>query len=68
MDDGRQKLTRRRMVAGAGTAGALAAAVAVLPVSRQPAGEAATAQPAAPPSDGYRLSEHVLQYYQTTRI
>ena len=68
MDDGRQKLTRRHMVAGAGTAGALAAAVAVLPVRRQPAAEAATAQPAAPRSDGYQLSDHVLRYYQTTRI
>ena len=57
------------MVAGVGTAGALAAAAAVIPASRQPAAEAAKAVPAAPSDEGgYRLSEHVRRYYQTTRV
>jgi len=62
-------LSRRRLFAGAGTAGALAAAAVALPLARQ-------AEPAAPasPTDkpdtaaGYRLSAHVQRYYQTTKV
>jgi hypothetical protein len=61
-------LSRRTLFAGAGTAGALAAAATVLPGIR----EAAPATPVAtePPAKGggYQLSEHVRQYYKTTRI
>ncbi len=59
------------MVAGLGTAGALAAAAAAIPTRRQvPAEAAAAAAPAVAQGDdsGYRLSEHVLRYYQTTRV
>ena len=61
-------LTRRRVYAGAGTAGALAAAAAVLPLTK-----AAAPAVAALPSDkaetgGYQLTEHVLRYYQTARV
>lgn len=62
-------LSRRRLFAGAGTAGALAAAASVLPLS--PAPEAtAEALPASDPQagGGYRLSEHVQQYYRTTQV
>lgn len=59
-------LNRRMVFAGAGTAGALAAAATVLPGA--PAATptpAAGAQPA--PDGGYRLTEHIKQYYATAR-
>ncbi|NDY91838.1 formate dehydrogenase [Ideonella livida] len=62
-------LARRRLFAGAGTVGALAAAAAVLP-GVQSAAPVAAAAPAEPPEagGGYRLSEHVQRYYQTARV
>ena len=64
--------TRRRVFAAAGTAGALAAAAAVLPGASRPAGEPAAPAPAAhEPRDsagGYQLSEHVQRYYRTARV
>lgn len=60
-------LSRRTLFAGAGTAGALAAAAAALPLApTAPAPQAA--KPAEPEGDGYRLTEHVRRYYQTTRV
>jgi len=61
------KLSRRTLFAGAGTLGALAAAVNVLPA-------ATTVAPAPAPlpkperGGGYALSDHVKQYYKTTRV
>lgn len=62
-------LSRRRLFAGAGTAGALAAAVSVLPLAKTPE-PIAQAEPAPAPDagGGYRLSEHVQQYYRTTKV
>jgi len=63
-------ISRRQALAGAGTAGALAAAAAVLPLGR-PAPEAAAdagAVPKAESTGGYQLTEHVKRYYQTTRV
>jgi hypothetical protein len=70
MSETPNKLSRRRALAGAGTAGALAAAVAVLPKGDPAPAAAAAAQPAAEPpkGDGYQVTPHVLRYYQTTRI
>ena len=68
MNDRQQKVSRRRMVAGAGTAGALAAAAAILPVGRDQAAQPATAKLNAHEGGGYSVSEHVLRYYQTTRV
>ncbi|MFT3956615.1 MAG: formate dehydrogenase [Piscinibacter sp.] len=69
MDKPTPKLSRRTVFAGAGTAGALAAAAALLP--KAPA-EAPTATAAKPEVDdakgGYQVTQHVLRYYQTTRI
>jgi hypothetical protein len=63
------KLSRRKVFAGAGTAGALAAAAAALPLVKSPPAEAvATAQPAAEPAEGYQVTQHVLRYYQTARV
>jgi hypothetical protein len=60
--------TRRRMFAGAATAGAAAAAVTLLP--RGPAtpatGPKATQAPEA--GGGYQVTDHVLRYYRTTRV
>jgi len=63
------KLSRRTLFAGAGTAGALAAAVSVLP-SVKAVPDAATALPRAKPEKGggYALSDHVKHYYQTARV
>ena len=62
-------VSRRRLFAGAGTAGALAAAAVALPLARKEAAPESTPLPDAPEKGGgYRLSEHVLRYYQTTRV
>ncbi len=68
MDDRRQKLSRRNLVAGAGTAGALAAVVAVLPQGQGPTAQSVAPNPTREQGGGYRESAHVLRYYQTTRI
>ncbi|MBK9364668.1 MAG: formate dehydrogenase [Rubrivivax sp.] len=60
-------LNRRTVFAGAGAAGALAAAATVLPGApgAAPTTLAAGTQPA--PAGGYRLTEHIRQYYATAR-
>jgi hypothetical protein len=60
-------LSRRTLFAGAGTAGALAAAAALVPRGQAAPAVADGIAPAAQP-DGYRLSEHVKRYYQTARV
>ena len=62
-------LSRRRVFAGAGTAGALAAAAVALPLSRTAEPAAAVALKALPEKGGgYQVTQHVLDYYQTTRV
>lgn len=62
-------LSRRRLFAGAGTAGALAAAASVLPLGHAPEPVAqAASKPEPETGGGYRLSEHVQQYYRTTKV
>ncbi len=62
-------VSRRRLFAGAGTAGALAAAATVLPLSRTPE-PVAEAQPQAAPEagGGYQLTAHVQHYYRTAKV
>ena len=61
-------LSRRGLFSGAATVGAVAAVTAVLP------GVVKTAAPVTAPllqptrGGGYTLSEHVQQYYKTTRV
>jgi hypothetical protein len=62
------KLSRRTLFAGAGTAGAIAAAAAVVPRMAGPAAPAAEPKPAPARGGGYQLSEHVKRYYKTTLI
>lgn len=61
-------LSRRGILVGAGVAGAAAVAVTAIPqAARAPA---AAAAPQTPPEQGggYRLSEHVMRYYQTAKV
>lgn len=62
------RLSRRTLFAGAGTAGALAAAVSVLPAVQEVPEAAALVRPKPARGGGYVLSEHVRQYYQTARV
>ena len=67
--DDQQPVARRTLLAGAGTAGALAAAAALLPAresAKTPADD--TVKTASDESSGYRLTEHVKQYYRTARV
>jgi uncharacterized membrane protein len=63
------KLSRRSLFAGAGTAGALAAAVSVLP-GVKPAVQVpvVAALPKPERGGGYALSDHVKQYYKTAQV
>lgn len=62
------KLSRRTLFAGAATTGALVAASGLLPAVRQD-NEASPAKPQPPErGGGYRLTEHVKRYYETTRL
>lgn len=67
--DDQQPMARRTLLAGAGTVGALAAAAALLP-ARETADTPAddTVKTASVESSGYRLTEHVKQYYRTARV
>jgi hypothetical protein len=62
-------LSRRRLFAGAGAAGALAATAVALPLARQ-AEPIASAEPRPAPEQGggYQLTAHVQRYYQTTKV
>lgn len=62
---------RRTLFAGASTVGALAAVAALLPSTSTPRdSQVEAAPPKAPPErgGGYALTDHVKQYYQTTRV
>ena len=60
------ELSRRRVFAGVGAVGALAAVAAVLPKGQTPGAATGTAEPSK--SAGYQVTEHVLRYYQTARV
>jgi hypothetical protein len=70
MSQPKSKLSRRTLFAGAATAGAAAAAVALLPgavpdLSAQPA---PTVRPPPERGGGYQLTERVKQYYKSTLV
>ncbi len=59
---------RRQLVVGAGlAAGAAIAAAAALRHQADAPTEVAKAGPEAAKAEGYRLTDHVLRYYETTR-
>lgn len=61
-------LSRRSLFSGAATVGVVAAATAVLPGVVKQAAPVAAVLPKPTRGGGYTLSEHVQQYYQTTRV
>jgi hypothetical protein len=63
-------MNRRKLLGAAGTTGALAAAAAVLATRQSEPADTADAQTGAAPAKGggYRLTEHVMRYYQTTKV
>ena len=67
MSSSPSKLSRRTLFAGAGTVGALAAAVGVLPAVQQ-AAQVPVPKPKPLRGGGYELSAHVKQYYKTTLV
>jgi len=70
MSDKKTPVSRRQMVAGAGTVGALAAAASVLPLGKPEAVPAAAESTRTADADkpGYRLTAHIERYYQTTKV
>lgn len=67
-DDKQVQLTRRRVFAGAGAAGALAGVAALVAPSEPAAPVAEAPKPAPEAGGGYQLTAHVQRYYQTTRV
>ncbi len=59
--------TRRGWLLGAGAATAAAAAAVALPRGA-PAPSLAAAAPEPDSKDGYRLTAHVLRYYETAKV
>jgi hypothetical protein len=69
MRDQSSTVSRRSLFGGAATVGAVAAAASVLPtVVKNQLPASAPAMPKPERGGGYSLSEHVQQYYKTTRI
>ncbi len=63
------QVSRRRVFAGAGAAGALAAAAVVLPGAKTAAESPVADAGTAPDRDGrYQATPHVLRYYQTAKV
>ncbi len=60
-------LKRRGLLIGAGAAGAAVLAVKALPGAAPVAPAAVAAKTLVDTSGGYRLTAHVLRYYETTR-
>ncbi|MBL0420108.1 formate dehydrogenase [Ramlibacter sp. AW1] len=68
MSQPERQLSRRKLFAGAGTVGAAAAAVTLLPgVRDEPAPQPVAKEPPAR-GGGYYLSEHVRRYFKTTLV
>lgn len=62
------QVSRRRFIAGLGTAGAATVATTALP-PRQPVPPADSPPgDAQAPRGGYQLTRHILRYYQTARV
>jgi hypothetical protein len=64
----RSRLSRRQVFASAGTAGAMAAVAAAVPLAAPQAEAQPDPKPAPDKGGGYQETQHVLRYYQTTRV
>ncbi|HEV7914419.1 MAG TPA: formate dehydrogenase [Albitalea sp.] len=58
---------RRSLLLGVGVAGAAALAAKTLPITPTETA-AASPKPAADEKGGYQLTQHVLRYYETTKV
>lgn len=67
-DSPQPRFRRRQWLAAGGAIGAAVATVAALPVIRNATPATTSPQPLARERGGYELTQHVLRYYQTTRI
>ncbi|MFO1329128.1 MAG: formate dehydrogenase [Rubrivivax sp.] len=69
MSDRKPTPQRRAVLGGAATVGAAAVAAAALPLQQTPAPAAPRSGDAsAAPEPGYRLTDHIRQYYARARI
>lgn len=62
------KLSRRTLFAGAGTVGAVATVVSLVPAVPPSAPVVQERRPAPVKGGGYALTEHVKRYYKTTLV
>jgi len=68
MSQPKSKLSRRTLFAGAGTAGALATAAALMPGVVQDTVSQPQAKEPPEKGGGYQLTEHVKRYYKSALI
>ena len=68
MDKSDNKISRRNLFAGATGVGAVALAASLVPGLRGTEQPAVGSAPAPAKGGGYRLSDHVKQYYKTTTV
>lgn len=68
MSQPNRPLSRRTLFAGAGTVGAAAAAVTLLPAVRTVEPTPAVKPEAPVRGGGYHMSEHIRKYFKTTLI
>jgi hypothetical protein len=67
-DSQAQRRGRRRVVAvGAGVTAAAALAAVALPGTREPESKVGNAADGRAPAEGYRLTDHIRRYYESTR-
>jgi hypothetical protein len=68
METSGSRLSRRTLFAGASGVGAVAVAASLVPALRGADPPAAQPVPAPAKGGGYRLSEHIKQYYKSTHV
>lgn len=68
MDKSSKSLSRRRLFAGATGVGAVAVAASLVPGLRGTDRPSSDSVPVPAKGGGYRLSDHVKQYYKTTTV
>jgi hypothetical protein len=64
----RSRLSRRQVFAGAASAGTLAAVAVVVPLAGPDPAPKLELKPAPEKGGGYQVTQHVLRYYETTKV